>query len=270
MRNKGERLMKEYSIENYERPSVAADIVMFSAHAKEKENFRHLAKKSLSILLVKRGEEPFKDKYSLPGGFLRSNETTEQAAIRELIEETGVTVNYLDSIGVFSKPDRDPRGWIISTAYYGLISPQELSSLEGSDVQSAEWFYFDYISDETNTIHVTLTGIESRTVLNIDAEKTDKGYVIIDSSLAFDHAEILLKGYIALQEKAVFDDLIFNLVPKQFKLSDLLQVYEAVFNKTVIPNNFRRSMSSKIRETDIYSDEKEGHRPAKLFERIKS
>ena len=128
-----------YSIENFERPSVAADCVVFGIDSTEPDSPRSLKQRKLKILLVKRGEEPFLNHYSLAGGFLRKGETIEETAIRELKEEAGVYDPKIINIGVYSKAERDPRGWIISCAFLALTRTVTLSTAEESDAFEAYW-----------------------------------------------------------------------------------------------------------------------------------
>jgi len=95
----------------------------------------------LQILLILRANEPFIGNYALPGGFVDQNETIKDAALRELEEETGITEVELQQIHTFSDPGRDPRGWVISTAYGVLLDEEhELSLSSGSDAAHAAWF----------------------------------------------------------------------------------------------------------------------------------
>ena len=112
-----EQFLASYRPGDYERPSVAADMVIFTVTDAEEENYRKLAKKELRILLIRRGGHPYLGCWALPGGFVRPTETTEQAAARELREETGVSEVYLEQLYTFSKPDRDPRTRVMSCSY---------------------------------------------------------------------------------------------------------------------------------------------------------
>ncbi len=114
----------------YPRPALTIDIVLFQ---RVQELYR--------VLLIKRAQEPFVGKYALPGGFLDISETLEEAAVRELREETGLKNIQLVQIHTFSDPDRDPRERVISTAYGALINdnyPYQLRA--GSDAAEANWF----------------------------------------------------------------------------------------------------------------------------------
>lgn len=118
--------LEAYDLEHYRRPSVAADCVIRSEDGKQ-------------VLLIRRGEHPFMNCYALPGGFVRNPESVEDAARRELFEETGVAAGALSLAGVFSKPDRDPRGWIISCVYTGRVDPARCKPVFGEDAIEVRW-----------------------------------------------------------------------------------------------------------------------------------
>lgn len=114
----------------YPRPAVTADCVVITKEAEPK------------VLLIERGEDPYKGSWAFPGGFLNMDETTEQCAIRELEEETGMKIQELQQIGAYSKVDRDPRGRTITVAYLAVIdSPCEVTGQD--DAAKAEWFPLD-------------------------------------------------------------------------------------------------------------------------------
>jgi 8-oxo-dGTP diphosphatase len=111
----------------YPRPAVTADCVVIT-----KEN-------EPKVLLIQRGNEPFKGQWALPGGFMNMDETTEQCAVRELEEETGLKVNKINQIGAYSKVDRDPRGRTVTVAYLAIIDKAEAVK-GGDDAAKAQWF----------------------------------------------------------------------------------------------------------------------------------
>jgi ADP-ribose pyrophosphatase YjhB (NUDIX family) len=106
--------------------------------SKDSGDYRKLPEKHLSILLIKRGRHPYKDEWALPGGFVRPNETVEQAAYRELLEESGVRNVNLSQLEVFSEPGRDPRGWIISCAFMALASAEQFTLQPDTDAEGLE------------------------------------------------------------------------------------------------------------------------------------
>ena len=107
---------------------VTVDVVVFTVRAE-----------ALQVLLVQRGTAPFKDRWALPGGFIRDEEPLERAALRELDEETGVRDVYLEQLYTFGHPDRDPRGRVITVAYYALIASDRQTLAAGTDAAAAGW-----------------------------------------------------------------------------------------------------------------------------------
>lgn len=248
-----------YSIENYERPSVAADSVVFGIDTVSSENRKSLKQKKLKILLIRRGEEPYKGCLSLPGGFLRKGETIEEAALRELEEESGVHSPKMIHLGVYSKIDRDPRGWIISCAFLALTKTVELSTDTDSDAAEAMWFDLEYRS----------TGDTETIVISKDDERFDiecKNGDVFGDTLAFDHAKIIYDAFKKLRDEVVFHDIIFDLMPEYFAISDLQQPYETIVGTRLTPQGFRKKMISKIEETEFY-DEAAAHRTSKLYKK---
>lgn len=246
-----------YSIEKYDRPSVAADAVVFGIDTLSGTNRKALKQKKLKILLVKRGEEPFKGCRSLPGGFLRKGETIEQAALRELEEETGVHSPTLIGTGVYSKTDRDPRGWIISCAFLALTKTVELSTAKNSDAAEASWFELEY-QNESNRETIVIYNEDEKFEISI------QNGTVSQNSLAFDHAQIIYDAFKKLRDEIVHHDMIFDLMPEYFAISDLQQPYEAIVGTKLTPQGFRKKMISKIEETELF-DEAAAHRTSKLY-----
>ncbi len=253
-------MIKIYSIENFERPSVASDCVVFGIDTAEPDSPRNLKQHMLKILLVKRGEEPFINQYSLAGGFLCKGETIEETALRELKEEAGVADPKIINIGVYSKTNRDPRGWIISCAFLALTKTVELSTDEDSDAFEAYWFNFEY--DDSAGEKITLSNDNEKIVIHYNDGQPQ------ENPLAFDHAKIIYDAFLKLRDEIVNHDIIFDLMPPLFSISDLQQPFEIITGKKTSPQNFRKKMSSKIRETDFFA-ETSAHRTSKLYEKIK-
>ena len=111
----------------YPRPAVTADCIVITREAEPK------------VLLIQRGSEPFKGRWAFPGGFMNMDETTEQCAIRELEEETGLHVNNVVQIGAYSKVDRDPRGRTVTIAYLAIVD-RPLVVIGQDDATKAEWW----------------------------------------------------------------------------------------------------------------------------------
>lgn len=252
-------MIKIYSIENFERPSVASDCVVFGIDSIEPDSPRSLKQRMLKILLVKRGEEPFLNHYSLAGGFLRKGETVEETAIRELKEEAGVSDPKIINIGVYSKENRDPRGWIISCAFLALTKTVTLSTAEDSDAFDAHWLSFEY--DDSNGEKITLSDGTEEIVIHYNNGQPEK------NPIAFDHAKIIYDAFMKLRDEVTNHDIIFELMPPLFAISDLQQPYEIITGKKTSPQNFRKKMSSKIRETEFF-DKRKAHRTSRLYEKL--
>ena len=260
--------LKEYDISSFERPSITTDIVCFTIRTTEEENYRLDPESKLSILLIKRGEHPFKEHWALPGGFLQPNETVDVCALREVTAETNITPASLMSIGVFSEPGRDPRGWIISNAFVSIISEETIKQVGGDDASEAEWFDIQFEQDEESLYHLTLShnDIHLKSVLRETSNSFGKVYFEIEDSgeLAFDHAKIIATALTALRSEAKNYEAIFDFLPEKFTLTALQKVQETIMNISILPANFRRKIADYVVETDEYTIGA-GHRPAKLY-----
>lgn len=177
-----ERLFLDaYNIDNYFRPSLAVDIAVFA-----KPDARQ-------ILLIRRGDHPYMNHWALPGGFMKSDETLEQAAVRELREETGVQTADLMPVGNYSDVGRDPRGRVVSAAFTAAVDPAEVTVLSGDDAIDAKWFA---VTIEQNGDVNTLTLRNAAKTLTAVLKQNGRGYEMISNDgLAFDHAKIILDAY---------------------------------------------------------------------------
>lgn len=259
-----------YSIENYDRPSVTADITVFRLRNDDPEDYRRTGKPHLSLLLIRRGIEPFKGMWALPGGFLRRGETIEECAVRELREETGLTPVSIEPIGVFSKSDRDPRGWILSNAFMAILSTDQCADVTGgTDASEAAWFDVESVTDgDERTIRFRCGDVSFAARLRACGSRYGRtAYELSDrDELAFDHAEIVALAIDVLKSQVTRYDAVFRFLPERFTLSGVQSAQEAVLQKTDAPANFRRKITDYVVETDEY-ETGPGHRPAKLFQR---
>ena len=115
----------------YPHPAITADCIVFACQNEKTQ-----------VLLIKRGSEPCKDMWALPGGFMNIDESAEEAATRELKEETGIDVKEVTQVGAYSKVDRDPRERVITIAFYTVID-NPVKAVGQDDAKQAEWFTLD-------------------------------------------------------------------------------------------------------------------------------
>ena len=261
--------LTEYDINQYFRPSVSTDIAAFTIKNKNEENYRKEEKASLLILMVKRGTHPFKDYWALPGGFLREDESIEECAYREIVEETNIKPISIKHIGVFSEVGRDPRGRIVSNAFTSIIYDSEGEIISGDDADDARWFEIIlevrddvyYLSLKDGDILLKAVLRESKNEFGI------KRFEIIESEgIAFDHAAIIGSALSSLRKDVLDLEMLFDFLPEKFTLLSLQRVQETILDKELLPANFRRKVMPYVEETDEYVTGA-GHRPAKLFVR---
>ncbi len=256
-----------YDITKYDRPSVAADIVVFTTRRNEVESYRHLSEQKLSVLLVKREEEPYEGIMSLPGGFCCREETIEETAGRKLREKTGISDLPLSLLCNLSKFGRDPRGWIISCCYWTLIEYNH-SKIE----KTAAWYDIDLSVGENGLYTLVLTG-DNGEVLKSDVyieesgelyNQSSESKIIENGGLAFDHAEIIVRAILQLRASLEKPYAAFRMLPDKFTLTELQQVYEVILDKKLLMANFRRKTAAFVEETGEI-ETGAGHRPSKLF-----
>ena len=182
------------------------------------------------MLLVKRGIPPFLGEYAIPGGFLRADESLEEAAKRELHEETSVRDVYLEQLYSFGDPARDPRGRVVTVAYYALVSSEHMDLSAGADAAEAEWVAVKRLPP-----------------------------------LAFDHAGIVAYALERLRNKLEYTTVGVQLLPKKFTLAELQAVYEAILGKRIDKRNFRRKMALLKILKPLKEWKETGRKPARLF-----
>lgn len=280
-----EEFLARYEPGDYVRPSVAADMVIMTVTDEDEENYRKLPEKELRVLLIQRGGHPYLGCWALPGGFVRPTETTEQAARRELKEETGVDHVYLEQLYTFSDPGRDPRTWVMSCSYMALIDSTKVDVKAGDDADNAAWFRLTYRMAEEKkeksgnsrikrrTFELTLAReatvlhsiVEEIRTIN-GSEQTMEYRIVKQDGLAFDHAKIIACALCRLRGKLEYTNLALHLMPELFTLTQLQQVYEVILDKPLLKAAFRRKAASLVEETDRFT-EKEGHRPSRLYRR---
>jgi len=266
-----EEFLKDYNPRGYDPIAITADILILSVSNKETDNYRKLDEKQFSILLVKRNNYPFKDKWCLPGGFIGVHETLDEAAKRVLKEETNLKNIYLEQLYTFSGVDRDPRMRILSTAYMSLI---DKNMLEDKLYENAKWFDLTVKEKELNggktEIYIILESGEDLIEFELERirkEKTSNIYeykVKKNDKLAFDHPLVIATGIDRLKNKVEYTDVVFNMMPEYFTLRELQQVYESILGRELIVPDFRRRIKDKVVKTDKVLTGA-GHRPSVLY-----
>jgi 8-oxo-dGTP diphosphatase len=201
--------------------SVTVDVVIFT-----------LLDDELKVLLIKRSRWPFDGMWAIPGGFVQPHESLEAAARRELEEETGARDVYLEQLYTFGEPDRDPRGRIVTVAYFALVAAKRLDLRTDSSYEASEVAWWP-------------------------------AYNLPD--LAFDHSRIMTYAIQRLRYKLEYSAVGFQLLPELFSLSELQSAYETILREPLDKRNFRRKVLAAdiLEETDRF---REGdHRPARLY-----
>lgn len=289
--------LAQYDITKFERPSIAADMAVFSvmgSRADEKvrdtENYRKLPEKKLKILLIQRESYPYKGQWALPGGFCLKGEEVGEAARRELFEETQVEDAYLQLAGVFGEEGRDPRGWIISHTFLALIDGEKYRVRGGSDAWDARWFDVDFEMEKSveerdkdfvrkkTAYRIRLTNRDREEPIVLQAvvreEKAIRNFRVKtdydieeEQGFAFDHAKLIVYALLRLRQQTETDGrIVFDLMPEYFTLTELQNVSEIILGKELLTANFRRKMADYVTETNRMITGA-GHRPAKLFRR---
>lgn len=204
----------------YARPALTVDCVVFGFDEGD-----------LKVLLIKRGLAPFRGKWALPGGFVRVDETLDEAARRELREEAGLERVFLEQLYTFGAVKRDPRERVVSVAYYALVRLSDHTTRAATDANDARWFP---LKDHP--------------------------------PLAFDHAEILAMALRRLRGKLRYEPVGFELLPEKFTLSQLQHLYEAVLGQPLDRRNFRKKVLGFDLLIPLEETLREGaHRPAQLY-----
>lgn len=178
----------------YPHPAVTTDCVIFGFDGAE-----------LNVLLVKRGIEPYKGKWAMPGGFLKPDEPAHECARRELREETGLEQAYMEQFHTYSTPDRDPRERVITIAYLALVKIQDVHG--GDDAADARWFPVSRVPQ-----------------------------------LAFDHDVILRDALSRLRERIHFHPIGYDLLPQKFTVKELQTLYEGILDIRFDRRNFAKKM----------------------------
>ncbi len=204
----------------FARPALTVDIVVFA-----------LDEEDLQVMLIQRDLKPFEGQWALPGGFVRVEETLEEAARRELEEETGLKDIYLEQLYTFGEIKRDPRERVVTVTYYALVNLEGHDVHASTDARNAAWFSVN------------------------DLPK-----------LAFDHETILRTAHERLRGKVRYQPIGFELLPEKFTLRQMQHLYEVILDRELDKRNFRK----KVLGMEIVKETKEiekdvAHRAARLY-----
>ncbi|MGO9230086.1 MAG: NUDIX hydrolase [Bryobacteraceae bacterium] len=197
---------------------VTVDIVLFTIRDRQ-----------LHLLLIRRLAKPYENRYALPGGFVREEESLDAAATRELREETGVEKVYLEQLYTFGEPKRDPRGRVITVAYYAL-APDTQVLRAGTDASDAAWF----------------------PIADLPA-------------VAFDHRKIVEYAHQRIRNKLDYTNVGFELLPDKFTLTELQLVHEAILGENLDKRNFRRKIIQKGIVKPTKEWQRTGRKPAQFY-----
>jgi 8-oxo-dGTP diphosphatase len=200
---------------------VSVDAVVFGYDQEE----------GISVLLIKRKHEPFQKMWALPGGLVLNEESLDIAVSRELKEEAGIDVNYLEQLYTFGSPERDPRNYVVSVSYFGLVRPKDFQLAARTDAEDVAWF---------------------------NVKKLPK--------LAFDHRKIIDAAIKRLRGKITYEPVGFELLEKEFPFSDLEKLYQTLLDQDIDRRNFKKKIISLgiLEELETTIQRKSG-RPARLF-----
>ena len=204
----------------FPHPAVTVDVIVFT-----------IENDDLKVLLIERGQEPFKGEWALPGGFVDIDESLGQAAKRELKEETGISAGFLEQLYTFGQPERDPRERIITVAYFTLIPFEELSIVAGDDASDAQLHSINDLP-----------------------------------TLAGDHAKILNVALHRAKERVSDSFYAFQVLPDTFTMYELRRVYELILGEKLDKRNFRKKVIA-MNEIETTGEKRMSvrHRPAMLY-----
>lgn len=199
---------------------LATDIVIFTIHEGK-----------LKVLLIKMTRKPYVGSWAIPGGLIAPDESADDAALRHLRAKTNVKDVYLEQLYTFGGVNRDPRGRVVSVAYFALIPSTHASLKTTTDYAGIDWF----------------------TIKNLPP-------------LAYDHKEIIAKAVERLKSKLSYSTISYSLLPKEFTLSELQSVYEVILDRALDKRNFRKKvLSLGLMRSTGKKRRGDANRPAELF-----
>lgn len=214
----------------YPRGALTVDCVVFGINLDSNT-------KLLDVLMIRRANDPYKDYLALPGGFVNMDEDVSTAASRELEEETGAKISYMEQLFTFSEPKRDPRERVVSVSHFALVRSSDHNVVGGDDASEAMW--------------ISINNLRG-------ASKTEP--------LAFDHSDIIELALKRLQSKIRYSPIGFNLLPDIFTIPQMQKLYEIILMKRVEPKNFHKKILKLGVLKEVGVEDKFKGRPAKQYQ----
>ena len=275
MNNEDKNFLELYSDSKYEKPSVTVDGVVFRIASVQNSNYRKLPEKKLQVYLLKRKYSPFKDNYGIIGTFIDLNHELNETMKLCVKNKVGLNNYYFEQLFTFGETSRDPRSRILSVSYLFLTNAQE-------ELENGEWFDLD-LKETNSEITQTATGYvltkkydlilsnENVTLTNklklkiekVNLEET-RELTLEENSLAFDHLKIIYYALERLKNKLEYTDIVFNLIDKEFTLTELKKCYELILDEHLLDANFRRKIANMVEPINKFEQAK-GHRTSQLY-----
>lgn len=250
--------VEAYDPGQYERPSVTADTALF--RIVNGEAGKHYSSKQLELLLIKRGQAPYQGGWALPGGFCNMDEALDEAARRELKEETGLEANYYGQVATSHRPDRDPRTRIITTTYLAILAHgMEQEPKAGDDADQAAWFKIEMDTeaqeDGSVVVRVDLQGPEHlRGKVRLTRQSDGlwaRNAEDQSGNIAFDHLELIAASVETLRQYLYLTDLPYQFLPETFPLKDLQGIFEAIVGQPLLRTTLLEHIKGRIVPVDF-------------------
>lgn len=234
-----QEFLDAYDASSFDRPSLAVDVVLMTTDHQRR----------LRTLVIRRAEHPSKGAWSLPGGFVRIDESLDDAAARVLRDKTQLENIFVEQLYTFGEVNRDPRTRVVSVVYYALV---DFATLEQALREHPE-------NVMLATISIAWEGEQGGTAHAMDENDNSV-------ELAFDHDMMIGMSVKRLRGKLNYAPIGFELLPSTFTLRQLQDVHETILNKELNKDAFRRRMlATQLLESTGEREQSVGHRPAELY-----
>lgn len=258
-----EEFLKQYDPNKYAttNPALTVDMLLFTLWDDRKTDVTLTLSKHLEVLMIKRGDHPFMGRWALPGGFVTRNEDPQDAALRELKEETGIDEVYMEQLYTWGAPGRDPRTHVVSISYMALVDRNKLRLSAGDDASDARWFKvsLEVVDNKRHSVpNGYILEVKYRLVLSDDQQQlygmvkaiksvgngvVKTRYKFLEAQgIAFDHAVIITYGLLHLRRKVWFTPIVLSIMPKYFTMDQLKAAYEAILGEKLAMDEFTKKM----------------------------